>query len=125
MELIAEIFIVVLLVVAGTFGLIGSYGLLKLPEAMQRLHAPSKATTMGVGTALLASMLHLAVFAEALTWQEVLVVLFLFMTSPLTALYLAKVHLHTMADRGTLPATGTGRDWATFEHEDAPPKPQD
>ncbi|MGB8815096.1 MAG: Na+/H+ antiporter subunit G [Paracoccaceae bacterium] len=117
MGMVWEIVIAALLVIGGSFGLIGSFGLLKLRLPMQRLHAPTKATTMGVGAALLASVLDLAVFKGALTWQELLVVVFLFMTSPLTALFLAKVHLHAMTDRSTLPPTGTGRDWATFDRQ--------
>jgi hypothetical protein len=37
----------------GLFGLIGSFGLMRLKDRMQRLHAPTKATTVGVGTALI------------------------------------------------------------------------
>ena len=47
MDLIAEILITSCLVIGGIFGLVGSYGLLKLPDPMTRLHAPTKATTLG------------------------------------------------------------------------------
>ena len=45
--------------ISGVFGLVGSYGLLKLRDPMQRLHAPTKATTVGVGAVLIASVLDL------------------------------------------------------------------
>ncbi len=41
------------------FIFVGSMGMLKLPTLMTRLHAPSKATTLGVGGCLIASMLQL------------------------------------------------------------------
>ena len=42
------------------FALIGSWGLAKFGDFFKRLHGPSKATTLGVGCVLLASMLWLA-----------------------------------------------------------------
>ena len=112
MTMAVEAVISLLLVVGGLFGLIGSCGLLKLRAPMQRLHAPTKATTVGVGAALIASALDLFWQTGVITWQEVLVAIFLFMTAPLSALYLAKVHLHTVADRSALPPTGTSAPWA-------------
>lgn len=115
MSLLAEIAIAALLVVGGLFGLIGSYGLIRLRDPMQRLHAPTKATTIGVGSALIASALDLVWQTGVVTWQEVLVAIFLFMTAPLTALYLAKTHLKLTVDRSSLPPTKTDTDWAEFE----------
>lgn len=112
MSLVVEGLISLLLVVGGLFGLVGSIGLLKLRDAMQRLHAPTKASTVGVGAALIASAAELMWQTGVATWQEVLVAIFLFMTAPLSALYLAKAHLHAMTDRSALPLTGTGSAWA-------------
>ena len=53
-QTLAEVIIAALLVLGGLFGLIGSYGLLRLRGAVQRLHAPTKASTLGVGAVLLA-----------------------------------------------------------------------
>ena len=50
----------VMLVVGGLFGLVGSFGLLKLKLPMQRLHGPTKAVTMGVDTAAAGAGLGLA-----------------------------------------------------------------
>lgn len=116
MSLALELLISAALVIGGVFGLIGSFGLLKLRGAMQRLHAPTKATTVGVGSVLIASALDSVLTTGAASWHEILVTAFLFLTAPLTALYLAKVHLLT-TPRADLPPTGTPRDWA---HHDAP-----
>ena len=49
MHPVADILIGLFLVVSGIFGFVGSFGLLKLKDPMSRLHAPTKATTLGVG----------------------------------------------------------------------------
>jgi multicomponent K+:H+ antiporter subunit G len=113
LELIAEIMIASLLVVGGIFGLIGSFGLLKLRQPMQRLHAPTKATTVGVGSALFASMLTYAFLKATPSGEELLVIGFLFVTAPVTALFLAKAHLHLTVPRSEVPPTGTAKPWAT------------
>jgi len=122
--MVVEILIAALLVIAGGVGLIGSYGLVKLTDPMQRLHAPSKATTLGVAAVLLASMLDAGLVRGQASWHEALIVLFLFATAPVTALFIAKVHLHLGVPRADLPPTdlppiGTSADWATFEAEPA------
>ncbi len=114
---LAEILIAALLVLGGTFGLIGSYGLLKLKDPMQRLHAPTKATTIGVGAALVAPPLALVLVGQGITWQEILVAVFLFLTAPLSALYLAKTHLLRGIDPQTLPDSATGSPWATLDRK--------
>lgn len=113
MTWIAEILIAALLVLGGSFGLIGSFGLLKLKDPMQRLHAPTKATTIGVGAALIASALDLLLVGQGITWQEILVAVFLFLTAPLSALYLAKTHILRSIDPKLLPPTGSEAPWAT------------
>ena len=112
MDLLIELLLSALLILGGFFGLIGSWGLLRLRDAMQRLHAPTKATTIGVGAALIASVLYLAWQGGDLRLAEALVAVFLLLTAPLTALYLARTHLHRSIDRATLPPTGTGAVWA-------------
>ena len=80
---------------------------------MQRLHAPTKASTVGLGAALLASMLHGITFGAGFSWQEIIVMVFIFVTAPITANYLSKAHLWSR--RHDLPETGTKRPWATFD----------
>jgi multicomponent K+:H+ antiporter subunit G len=117
MEFIAEIVISVLLVAAGVFGLVGSIGLIKLPDTMTRLHAPTKATTLGVGGVLIASMLYFWIIKGTLSWHEFLITMFLLLTAPITANFIAKAHLHRFGKESDLPSTETDRGWATFEDE--------
>lgn len=76
---------IALLLVAGAgFALVGSYGLAKLGDFLKRLHGPTKATTLGVGGVLIASMLFFAARGEV-SMHELLITLFLFLTAPVSA----------------------------------------
>ena len=55
---IGEIAIAALIYLAAFFLFVGSFGLAKLPDLMRRLHGPTKATTLGIGSMLIASMLY-------------------------------------------------------------------
>ena len=127
MAFLVELIVSFLLVAGGLFALVGSYGLIKLPDLLTRLHAPTKATTLGVGSLLVASMIHFA-FAGAITVHELLITAFLMLTAPVTAHFIAKAFLHRHRDKsGALPAPEDGsRDWATFApppDSAAPPRP--
>lgn len=82
-----------LLVIGGVFALVGAIGLVRLPDFYMRLHAPTKATTLGVGGVLLASL-------GASWWRgefgvpELLITLFLFITAPVSANLMAKAAMH-------------------------------
>ena len=45
------------LVIGGFFMVVGAFGLARLPDFFMRLHGPTKATTLGVGSFLIAAML--------------------------------------------------------------------
>lgn len=115
MNLFFEILISLFIVVSGIFGLVGSFGLLKLDNPMSRLHAPTKATTLGVGGVLIASILHSIAFEGRLSLHELLITLFLFLTAPITANFIAKVHLHRNVDKSQLPPTGDDQCWAVLD----------
>ncbi|MES2719133.1 MAG: Na+/H+ antiporter subunit G [Pseudomonadota bacterium] len=82
-----------LLVLGGVFALVGAIGLLRFPDFFMRLHAPTKATTLGVGGVLLASM-GLAWWRGESGLPGLLIALFLFITAPVSANLLAKAALH-------------------------------
>lgn len=116
MSLFYEFLIAFHIVVGAFFIFVGSLGLLKLPSLMSRLHGPSKATTLGVGGCLIASMIHFAVLQERLSIQEILITFFLFITAPVTAHFIAKAYLHTAVDpEAELPRPRGTYGWSTFE----------
>ena len=116
--MIWEIIVSGLLVLGGFFGLVGSYGLVKLPDPMTRLHAPTKAATLGVGAVLLASLIWFPVHFGHITWHELLIVLFLFLTAPVTGFFIAKAHMHLGWDADELPRPAPDKNWATFAAPD-------
>ena len=114
----ADMLIAALLLVGAFFGLVGSWGLVRLPQTMQRLHAPTKATTLGVGGVLLASIAYFGWVRGEWSIHELLVTLFLFLTAPVSALMLARAWLHRERERvrATLPRPGaSGVDWGVYQ----------
>ncbi len=112
MASIPEFLIAAFLVIGGIFGFVGSYGLIKLPDPMMRLHAPTKSTTVGVGGVLIASMIHAAVIEGRYSFHELLITIFLFLTAPITANFIAKAYIHRHATRDDLPDPGPDSSWA-------------
>jgi multicomponent K+:H+ antiporter subunit G len=118
MAQIIELLVSLLIVIGGSFALIGSFGLLKLRDLMARLHAPTKATTLGVGGVLIASMVFFLGFESAISVHELLITLFLFLTAPVSAHFLAKVYMHQNLGAKALPPSYQAEGWATFDPPD-------
>ncbi|MGB5102495.1 MAG: Na+/H+ antiporter subunit G [Steroidobacteraceae bacterium] len=87
--------IVSALVVAGAaLSLVGSIGLARFPDFFTRLHGPSKATTVGIGSILIASALHPGTAGGTPSVHEFLIAVFLAITTPVSAHLLAKAAEH-------------------------------
>lgn len=110
---ILEISIIIFLLVGALFTLVGSIGLLRLDDPIKRLHAPTKAGTMGIGALLFASMLYSYLTGEG-SFHELLVMLFLFVTAPVSAHFIAKVHILRTRGAG-LPESDRDHGWATLD----------
>ena len=95
LPLLLDVVLAALLLVGTGFALIGSYGLAKLSDFFKRLHGPTKATTLGVGCVLLASMLYFSLRpgTDGISLHELLITLFLFLTAPISAHLLVKAAL--------------------------------
>lgn len=89
-ELVVSLF----LVAGAIFVFIGSLGLAKLPDFYTRLHAPTKATTLGMSCLLLASAILVSYRQGFVSLHELLITLFLLITAPVTAHMLAKTAMH-------------------------------
>jgi len=55
-----DIFLSILLVTGGFFCLVAALGMLRLPDLLIRMHAATKAGTLGVGLLVLAAALYFA-----------------------------------------------------------------
>lgn len=128
---LSELVVSALIVIGASFALVGSWGLVRLPSLMERLHGPTKASTLGLGAMLVGSVLWFHLVQGVWTTHELLVSVFLFMTAPISANMIAKVHLHRLRQgevsepagpAGVPVAPPGGADWATHEapHEGTP-----
>lgn len=110
-----------LIVLGASFALIGSWGLVRLPSLMERLHGPTKASTLGLGAMLVGSIIFFQLVKGEWTTHELLVSLFLFVTAPIAANMIAKVHLHRLrlgeqsGPAGPPAAPRDDSEWATYE----------
>lgn len=89
-----EWLICILVLLGAGFVLLGSIALVKLPDFYTRLHGPTKATTLGLGSLVLASLVFFNGVLGELSLQQLLIALFLFITAPVTAYMLIKAGLH-------------------------------
>lgn len=88
MSAVIEIITGIMLIIGALFALVSSFGLIRLKDAYMRMHAASKAGTLGSGLMLLA----LAVYASdlAVATRALAGVVFFLLTAPLAAHLLAK-----------------------------------
>lgn len=92
--MLIDLLISAFILLGAGFALIGSIALVRLPDFFSRLHGPTKSTTLGVGSMLVASSLYFSTKSGDPSLHELLVALFLFMTAPVSAHLLAKAALH-------------------------------
>ena len=115
MGFITELLIAASLVVSGIFGLVGSYGLVKLTNSLPRLHAPTKATTLGVGGVLVASMIYFYAKTGYLSVHELLISVFLLLTAPITANFIAKTYMARALRKADLPDSQSSCGWSIYD----------
>ena len=77
-----------LLVAGSALTLIGSVGLLRLRTFYQRAHAPTLGTTLGTLFIAVASMIHFSTAGHRLVLHELLIIVFVTATTPITLMVL-------------------------------------
>lgn len=106
MLFLLEASIAAFIIIGAAFTLIGSLGLARLPDFYMRTHGPTKATTLGVGGLLIASVLFHTMSTGHYSVHEVLITVFLFITAPVSAHMMVKAAMHLNLKR--IPATRNG-----------------
>jgi len=91
--MILEAAISILVLVGAAFALIGSIGLARLPDIFMRLHGPTKASTLGLGALVIASLVQTTAVSGSLSLKELAISVFLFITAPVSAHLIAKAAL--------------------------------
>ena len=109
----AALLVALLLLAGAAFTLIGSLGLLRLRSFYDRVHSPTLGTTFGVVLIILGSMLCFSVLQTRPLVQELLIAIFVTLTTPVTLMLLARAALYrdrTMGKPGVPPADGASTD---------------
>ena len=78
----------VLVLLGAVLTLIGAAGLLRLHDFYARVHAPTLGTTLGIGCVLLASMLYFSVLQSRFVLHEILIAIFVTITTPVSLMLL-------------------------------------
>ena len=107
-------FLVALFLLAGAgITLVGSLGLLRLNSFYERVHAPTLGTTMGTALIVLGSMLCFSVIQSRPLVHELLIAMFVTVTTPVTLMLLARAALYrdrTSGDPAVPPQDGPAAD---------------
>lgn len=92
---------VALLVILGsTLTVLGTFGLLHLKSFYERIHAPTLGTSWGTAAILLGSILAYSWVQERLILHEVVIGVFVMVTTPVTLILLGRAALHRDRKKG-------------------------
>lgn len=83
-----------LLVIGAFLTLIGAIGFLRLGTFYERIHAPTLGTSGGIGAIMIASMIFFSTATRSLVIHELLIGIFITVTTPITFMLLARAALH-------------------------------
>lgn len=86
--------VALLVVVGSTLTMIGALGLLRLRSFYERLHTPSLGTSWGTGTIVFASMLYFSAGMDRIQVHELIIGIFIMVTTPATTMTLGRAALN-------------------------------
>lgn len=89
----AALITAILLVVGSGITLIGALGLLRLKSFYERVHAPTLGTTCGSAFIALASIVYFTVAGTRPVFHELLIIIFITVTTPITLMVLVRATL--------------------------------
>ncbi|MBN9244033.1 MAG: cation:proton antiporter [Mesorhizobium sp.] len=98
--------------------LLGTIGLVRLPTFYQRIHAPTLGTSWGAGGMVMASMIVFTAGSGRLVLHEVLIGLFVTVTTPVTLMMLGRSALYRDRSESNPHVPPFGRADATAEAPD-------
>lgn len=102
------------LVLGSTLTLLGTLGLVRLQSFYDRIHAPTLGTSWGAAAILIASMLSWSWLQDRAVVHEVVIGVFLMITTPVTTMLLGRTALIRDRARGDVPdvppPAGSGSD---------------
>jgi len=93
----------ILVVLGAALAFIGSLGLLRLKSFYDRVHPPTLGTTLGTGLILIGSMVFFTVLESRPVLHEVLIGVFMAITTPVTYMLLLQAALRRDQSEGEKP----------------------
>ncbi|MBM6584499.1 cation:proton antiporter [Microvirga sp. BT689] len=90
-----------LVLVGAAVTLIGSLGLLRLGNFYARVHAPTLGTTLGMASILVGSALYFSVLESRPVVHEILIAVFVTLTTPVTLMLLVRAALYRDRTEGS------------------------
>jgi multicomponent K+:H+ antiporter subunit G len=90
----AVILTAVLVLLGAGLTLIGTIGLLRFDNFYARVHAPTLGTTLGIGCVLIASIFYFSILQSRPVFHEILIAIFVTITTPITLMFLVNAALH-------------------------------
>jgi multicomponent K+:H+ antiporter subunit G len=97
----AAIVVAVLVLAGALFAFVGSIGLLRLKNFYQRVHAPTLGSTLGTFLMLAASITCFSVLHSRPIFNEILIGVFLTLTTPITLMLLVRAALYRDREEGS------------------------
>lgn len=96
----AAIVISIFLVIGSSLTLLGNIGLVRFRSFYERLHAPTLGTSWGTAATILASMLMFSLLNSRPVLHELMVGVFMMITTPVTLILLGRAALRRDRARG-------------------------
>lgn len=90
-----------LVLLGAGFTVVGAIGLLRLKTFYERVHAPTLGATCGTGGILLGSIVFFSVMQSRPVLHEVLIAVFVTVTTPVTLMLLARAALYRDRSEGS------------------------
>jgi multicomponent K+:H+ antiporter subunit G len=90
LPVVAGILVAILMIIGAVIALIGSLGLLRLRTFYERVHAPTLGTTLGTCAIAIASMIYFSTLGIRPVLHELLIVVFVTITTPITLMVLVR-----------------------------------
>ena len=87
-------------VVGAAFAAVGSFGLIRLPTFVRRIHAPTLGATLGVWCITLATVVYFSVQGFSLFLHAGLIAIFVGLTAPITTIFLMRAALFRERQKG-------------------------
>lgn len=117
------IIIAALALIGAGLTLLGCIGLARFETFYERIHAPTLGTSFGAVGILLASGLYFSVSGQRFAVHEVLILIFVSVTTPVTLMLLARAALYRdRAERNDAVPPSAGQDTVVQSRPDTSPR---